>query len=216
MKYLYTFNESVINRKKNDEIFNYKTIVSNAWHKIVKFGQNYYKTHFDLENDDSTGQKKTFYITKNLRKDQPVKYEINADLWMAGGDWEHPVMYIKFELTSDYGLVRSDYESNPKYIWDLNQEDKSLSKCYIAIPPVEAGNKLVKYEKGWRAYTDEDITGDEGKNIKITDDDKKAAWKWFEDMITQSIEERHKMLDDDNDVEGEPDSAEPSEPKDII
>jgi hypothetical protein len=212
MKYLKTFNESVINRKKNDNIFDYNSIVKSAWNKIIKFSQNFYKTYFDLENDSSLGQKKTFYIIKNLRVNQPVKYEINAELWEAGGDWERPVMYIRFEISSHYGLINSKYQTNPKYIWDLEQEDKSLYKCYVVIPPVEAGNKLVKYEKGWRAYTDEDITGDEGKKLKITDDDKKTAWDWFENLITQAIEERHEMLDDNDSVESEPDSPEPADP----
>jgi hypothetical protein len=216
MKYLHTFNESIINRKKNDDIFDYSSIVNSAWNKIIKFGQNFYKTHFDLENNESTGQKKTLYITKNLRVNQPVKYEINAELWTAGGDWEHPVMYFKFEIASQYGLLSGEYEKNPKYIWDLKQEDKKLYKCYVVIPPVEAGNKLVQYENGWRAYTDDDITGNVGKKLKITDEDKKTAWAWFENLITQAIEERHEMLDDkDNNVQGVSDSAEPSEPKSI-
>lgn len=209
MKYLKTFNESVINRKKDANIFNYSYIVNGEWNKIIKFEQDFYKTYFDLENNESTGQKKTIYITKDLRVNQPVKYEINAELWEAGGDWEHPVMYFKFELTSQYGLVSSEYDNNPKYIWDLEQENKKLSRCYIAIPPVEAGNKMIKFEKGWRAYTDEDISHEKRNTVKITEEDEKRAWLWFENFITQAVEERHEMIDDTRNMEvGEPDSAE--------
>ena len=85
---------SAIKKDKKD-IFNYSGIISNAWRDPISNAQDFQKISFDLENNDSVGEKKTFYVKKNLRKDQPIKYEINTELWMAGGDWERPVMYFK-------------------------------------------------------------------------------------------------------------------------
>ncbi len=67
---------------------------------------NFQKIYFDLENNDSTGEKKTFYIKKNLRKNQPYKYEINAELFEAGGDWEIPVLYFKIEFTKGASFLK--------------------------------------------------------------------------------------------------------------
>ncbi len=189
---------STIRRDKGKEIFNYSSIINNAWFDIIREGQKFYNINFDLENNDSTGQKKTFYITKNLRKNQPVKYQINADLWMAHGDWEYPVMYFKIELTDDYGLVSDKYRVKPKYIWDTERDYSGLYKNYVIIPPIDSGNKLVKIDKGWRAYTDEDISHKDRKKVEVTDNDKTIAWKWLEEFMNKAVEERHEMLDSVN------------------
>jgi len=186
---------SVIRREKEKEIFNYSSIIKTAWVDIIGDAKKFQDITFDLENNDSTGQKRTFYIKKNLRKNQPIKYQINAELWTAGGDWEHRVMYFKIELTDDYGLISDKYRTNPKYIWDLKKNYNGLYRNYVIIPPVEAGNKLVKTDKNsWRAYTDEDISHDD-KKAEITDKDKITAWKWLETLFNDAVEERHEMLD---------------------
>lgn len=190
-------NISSIVKDKEEEIFNYSNIIRPAWNKIVHSAQEFQNIYFDLENDDSTGQKRIFYVKKNLRKDQPIKYQINAELCMAGGDWENPVMYFRVELTHDYSLKNSKYNNNPKYIWDLERDYNGLYNCFVLIPPVEAGNKLIKTEdkKGWRAYQNEDISPDDKKIADIEEKDQKKAWGWLKDLLEKAIDKRHEMLD---------------------
>jgi hypothetical protein len=197
---------SAIRKDKDKEIFNYKGIANNAWRKKVDAAQDFQKINFDLENDDSTGQKKTLYLTKNLRKDQPVKYEINAELFEAGGDWECPVMYFRIELTTQYGLIDVKYQKNPKYIWDFETKYDGLTSCYVMIPPVEAGNKLTKnYEDSsngspdkheWFAYQNDGLSDEDEEKANITDADRTSVWKWLQNTIEKAINDRHEMLDD--------------------
>jgi hypothetical protein len=209
------FVESVITRKKDQEIFNYKSIIQDAWRPIIQKAQKFQNISFDLENNDSTGEKKTIFVKKDLRKDQPVKYEFNAELFRAGGDWEFPVLYFKVEFTHDYGVVNSKHKV--EYVFD-DLKDKSysgLSRCYVLIPGPEDGNHLVKTEKGYRAYTDDlSKEGVEKKDIVITDEDRKKAWKWLEDLLTKLVDERHEMLDrnDDDKLSAEPVSDPSPEP----
>ena len=191
--------ESIITKSKDKEIFNYSSIIKDAWSPLISNAQKFQNISFDTENNDSTGQKKTIYIKKNLRKDQPIKYEINAELWKAGGDWQYPVMYFKLEFTHDYGLVKKPGEGTPEFVWDLKKEYKGLYKNYVIIPPVDAGNPLVPKDKdtsGWTAYTDQDYSKEELKQAKITDEKEKMVWEWLEETIEKAVEERHHMLDE--------------------
>jgi len=88
-----TIDESVIKRKKDQEVFDYSSIVKDAWYPVIKAAQDFQNINFDLENNDpmSTkkhGSKRTIFIKKNLRVDQPIKYEINLELmsWRRLGD----------------------------------------------------------------------------------------------------------------------------------
>lgn len=195
MKYLKSFENIYTNKKK--EIFNYSSITSNYWYNIIKSAMKFQNINFDLENNDTTNERKTISITKELRKNQPVKNVINAELCIAGGDWEMPVLYFKIELTHQYGLINSDYEKNPKFIWDLSSKDSY--KHFVLIPPIEAGNALKQTECGWCAYNNDDnrkdLTKEQKELINISSDDKKLAWKWFEKTIEDVIDERWKMLD---------------------
>lgn len=198
--------ESVIKRNEKDEIFDYSSVKTDTWNEPIKQGKEFYKVNFDLENNDSTKEKKTLFFKKNLRKDQPIKYEINAELWKAGGDWEYPVMYFKIEITHHYGLKLNDEEKKalkePKFPWDL--ENESWTNKFVMIPPVEAGNKLTKYSDlakdkyNWAAWQDESISdaGLKDKDITITDGDHKSAWKWLEELLEDAVDDRHKMLDE--------------------
>lgn len=195
----YYMQEGIITRKKDDEIFNYNDAKESAWKEPIEHGQKFYGVNFDLENNESSGQKKTFYFTKNLRKDQPVKYEINADLCIAGGDWQHPVMYFKIELTHDYSLKGSEHYDKKEFPWD---SDDYYGKRYVMIPPVEAGNKFTKCEScdnyDYIAW-DDDMAyekGIEDEELKISDLDKKNAWNWLKKQIEDAIDDRHKMLDE--------------------
>lgn len=188
---------SAIRKDKDQEIFDYHSIQEDAWDDPKHAAQDFQDIHFDFENDDSTGEKKTFYSKKNLRKDQPVKYEINAELYEAGGDWEMPVLYFRLEFTQQYGIISNKYEKNPEYVWDLERDYKGLYHSFCLIPPIEAGNKLVKGEEGkFFAYQNSEISKEEEKKARITDEDKRKAWKWLQDLLEKVINERHEMLDD--------------------
>lgn len=182
--------ESVLKRGKDHELFDYKGHINDLWRPIIQEAQKFQHINFDLENNDSTNEKRTINIGVNLRKDQPVKNTFNIELCEAGGDWEYPVMYFKIEFTHQYGLISSDYYSNKEYVWDLEQNVDS--RKFVIIPPIEAGNKLKKYENGFTAFTSsEDINA----NWKITDKDKKLSWKWIENLLNKLVKDRHKMLD---------------------
>jgi len=190
--------ESISSRKqdKKKEIFDYHSLVDGAWIDVIKEAQDFQKINFDLENNDSTNEKKAFYIKKNLRKDQPVKYEVKAEMYMAGGDWECPVMYFKVEITRAYSLISSDYYSEKKYVWDLERKGFiNMHRKYVLIPPVEAGNQLKKTEKRYRAWQDSE-DGVDYKDVQITDQGKKEAWIWLEKLLETAINKRHKMLDE--------------------
>lgn len=193
---------SAITKDKNKEIFNYKPIIDVAWRDIVKSGMKFQKISFDLENDDTTGQKKTFHVKKNLRKDQPIKYTFNAELFEAGGDWEMPVMYFKLEFTRDYFHGNKRFKSNLEFVWDLDKnKGEQLNKCYIIIPPVEAGNKLVKNDsKGkdkpeWLAYQNDGLSKEQEKEARITKQNKIDCWLWLKDLLSKLVDDRHEQLD---------------------
>lgn len=182
-----------INKKDKDvEIFDYSSIISNSWRNIIKDAQEFQNIYFDLENNDTTGQKRTLYIKKNLRKNQPVKYEINAELCEAGGDWEYPVLYFKIELTRDYSLKNVKYSKSPKYIWDVNSSE-SLYRNYVLIPPATAGNALRRDGNKFYAHTQDEKNT---KEFDITDTKIKMSWKWLIDLISNAVNERHIMLDE--------------------
>jgi hypothetical protein len=195
MKHLKTF-ENMYSKDKDKEIFDYNSNINDLWRPVIFNAQKFQNISFDLENNDTTKQKKSIVIAKNLRENQPIKYVINAELYKAGGDWEWPVMYFKIELKSNYGLIRDEYKENPEYIWDFEKDYKGLYKHYVMIPPVEAGNSLIKNDKGvWIAYTDETVNKENEKDVKIDDSDMKNAWSWLEKTIEDAVEKRHRMLD---------------------
>lgn len=194
---------SAIRKDKDEEIFDYHSIIEDAWNDPKKAAQEFQRIHFDFENDESTGEKKRFFVKKMLRKDQPTKYEFNAELMEAGGDWEMPVMYFRLEFTSGLGVMRSDEEQKklkPEFVWDLKRDYSGLYHNFVIIPPVEAGNKLVRGESDskkydWFAYQDSEITKEEEKKARITSEDKVKAWKWLQDLLLKLVNDRHKMLD---------------------
>jgi len=192
---------TAIKKDKDKEIFDYSVIISDAWRDVIFHGQEFARIHFDLENNDTMGEKKTFYVKKDLRKNQPVKYEFNAELWRAGGDWEMPVIYFKVEITHDYNVKKDKWSKNPKYVWDVDTGMSGLYKSYVMIPPVEAGNKLEKRKSDsdkydWFAYNNNDVSKEQETELKLTDADKKSAWKWLQDILEQAVEERHEQFDE--------------------
>jgi hypothetical protein len=196
---------SAITQDKKKEIFDYHNITESAWRDIVDEAQDFQGISFDFENNDTTGQKKIFYIHKDLRKNQPIKYQINAELFEAGGDWENPVMYFRLQFVRDYGIVHSvdeNKDNEPEYVWDIKRKIKNsgLRNCYCIIPPVEAGNKLKEADKSnkkykWFAYQSSEMTKEEDKLARITPEDKKNCWKWLQELLAKVVDERHKMLD---------------------
>lgn len=160
---------------------------------------NFQKIYFDLENNDSTGEKKTFYIKKNLRKNQPYKYEINAELFEAGCDWEIPVLYFKIEFTKGASFLKKN-KKKIEFVWDIERENsyQTLYNNFCLIPPNDAGNKL-KYDEEkncWYAWHVNDVDKKMKKELKISDDDRKKAWAWLKNTLEKLIDDRHEMLDD--------------------
>lgn len=193
---------SAIRKDKDDNIFDYTSIIDDAWRDKINEAQEFQRINFDLENNNTTGEKKTFYVKKDLRKDQPIKYEFNVELMKAGGDWERPVMYFRLEFTHDYFYGNNDnFKNKPEFIWDLDKKSYAgLYDCYVIIPPVEAGNALTKGKSDsgkydWFAYQNDGLTDEEEKEAEITDAKKKTCWKWLEDLLQKLVEDRHEMLD---------------------
>ena len=193
---------SAVNRDKKKQIFNYESVQNDSWLDPKKNAQEFQRIHFDFENDDGVG-KKTFFANVMLRKDQPVKDEINAELHVAGGDWEMGVMYFRIEFTHQYGLLDNKYGENPKFVWDVRDKEGYLSggSKFCIIPPVEAGNKLEKFERDsgkydWHAYQNSELSKEEEKEASLSDASYKEAWKWLEELLNKLIEDRHEMLDE--------------------
>ena len=192
---------SAIRKDKDAQIFDYDSIIDDAWRDKIFAAQEFQRINFDLENNDSTGEKKTFYVKKNLRKDQPIKYEFNAEMMRAGGDWEMPVLYFRLEFTHDYFYGNKRFNDDPKFIWDLDKKSyEGLYDCYIIIPPAEAGNAILKGEGSsgkydWHAYQNSELSKEEEKEASLTDAKKKTCWKWLEELLDKLVEERHEMLD---------------------
>lgn len=193
---------SAIKKDAKKEIFNYNSIIGSAWHDLIIDAQKLQRINFDLENNDTTGEKKTLYVKKPLRKNQPIKYEFNTELMEAGGDWEMPVMYFQVEFTYNHFGNKLKKTNEPKYTFEVDRGfDEKLSRCYVIIPPAEVGNKLIKgnSESGdydWFAYQNNDLSTEEEKNARITDADKKNVWKWLENLLYQLVENNHEMLDE--------------------
>lgn len=193
MKAKFVFESLIDKTNKKEDIFNYSSIINNAWRDNIFNSKKFHNISFDLENNDCTKQKKTLYIPNNLRDNQPIKDEFQIQLCKAGGDWEWPVMYFKVQFTHNYFLNQPEYFKNPEYIWDLKKDYKGVPNGYVLIPPVEHGNKLVKTDKGWRAYTEEDF--EKGNEPKITKEDEKKAWNWVISYIEDAVKKRYRKLD---------------------
>jgi len=195
---------SAIIKDKKKDIFDYNSITEDSWSDPKSEAQEFQRISFDFENDDSTGQKKTFYAKVMLRKDQSVKDEINAELMEAGGDWEMPVLYFRLQFRHQYGLISNKHCNDPEFVWDVCDKHGNLNHSgnrYILIPPVEAGNKLVKGESDsgkydWFAYQNDGLNDEEEKAARITDADKNNCWKWLKELLTKLVDDRHEMLDE--------------------
>ena len=55
---------STVRKDKKEEIFDYHSIASEAWRELVGDAKKIQKIGFDLENDESSGEKRTFYVKK--------------------------------------------------------------------------------------------------------------------------------------------------------
>jgi hypothetical protein len=78
---------------------------------------------------------------------------------------------------------------------EKNKHLSQMTHKYVLIPDVDNGNFLVKYEKGYRAYTDKDLTK-KGLTSNDVKPDEKKAWKWIENLFIKLVDERHEMLDE--------------------
>lgn len=182
---------NVSKKDKDTEIFDYSSVIKDTWRPIIIEAQKFQNINFDLENNDTTGEKKQFNIKKNLRKDQPVTNKVAAELCAAGGDWEQEVYYFKIEFIYQHQIINVKYSKNPQYVWDLKENENS--RKFVLIPTIEQGNNLAKVENGYTAYTDELLKRDnlEDKDIiKDIDKRRKQMWKWLENTIEQVFEDR--------------------------
>ena len=105
----YKLFEAMSKKDDNKHLFSYSGLIKSAWRKVINQAQDFYNIHFDLENNDCTGSRRTLNVSKNLRVDQPVKYTFNIEAWKAGGDWEYPVLYFKVELNHNARILASSF-----------------------------------------------------------------------------------------------------------
>lgn len=230
MKALHIY-ESLTKKDKKEEIIDYKNIVDSAWSPIIQEAKDRQKISFDLENNDVV-DKRIFRKKMNLRIGQPVTSVIPIELWQAGGDWEYPVMYFKFQIQNDHFLRDNSHKFEKKYPWDFERTEKNGGKYgglgdryLVIIPPISAGNKLRPVEDSdkfkYRAWTDQDPDFDK-QEAKIKDEDRNKAWKWIEKLFDKAIEERYERLDLEQNPLGSdpkdvvPDGVTPADPKDAI
>lgn len=197
LKYFGEFVNEGLNKKDiKQQLFNHDGLISDAWRKVIKEAQKFQNINFDLENNEVVEQR-TFTAKVDLRKDQPVKYEVNLALCEAGGDWEEPVMYFKVQFVHDYGILRK--RDNVEYAWDVKDRavDSNMHRCYALIPGPDINPLSPVSGGGYTAYTNERLS-DEGKSrddVKITDQRMSNAWKWIEELFNKLVTERHQMLD---------------------
>lgn len=182
---------NLVSQDKKKEIFNYNNIIESAWSDLINIAKKFQNIRFDLENDDSM-EKKIIYIKEMLRKDQPIKYQINCDLRRAGGDWESAVFYFRIEFVHDYGIKKHKCKEKPEYIWDTEFKNPISNNHYVIIPPVEVGNVLKKTDDGWVAYGN----SDEDKVVNYEKDAPKNCWKWLVNTFEKLVKERHERLDE--------------------
>ena len=196
--------ESVVKRGKDQQVFNYSGIINDLWRPIIWEAQDFQNIKFDLENNEDI-EKKTIFFDQLLRKDQPVKTEINLVLCEAHGDWEQPVLYFKIEFTHDH-FIHSNKPDEPEFVWDRKTDkrpkDLRLNYDKYCIIPGPEINNLREFEDGkYIAYDHESMkeAGIEEKDIKVDKDAYKKAWDWIEDLMERLSKERHKRLDVDED-----------------
>jgi len=187
------FNKRTVN--KNKEIFNYKTLTNNLWHDKIIESQKFHKINFDLENVDSTGEKKKF-TTKRNRKDSdyPDNYLINAELFDGGGDWEIPVYFFKVEIVDGRVLKNSENTGN---IWSQGDKFRNERLKFVLIPSAEAGNSLKKCDSekyDWCAYDDSETPKEKSKELWPNKSKRKEMWKWLEEYLEKAIAEGEKKV----------------------
>lgn len=191
------FKEAMNKQSKDNEIFDYMSITNDLWRKIIHEAQEFQNIKFDLENNESLDDKRILTIEKNLRKDQPVKVKIACELCEAGGDWEASCLYFKIEFINQYGTISNKYYNNPEFVWD--QKQNVDTRKFVLIPPFENGNhNLLCDENGCGMKGAEEYIKHDNKNIKL-------AWEWLEKTLTDAVNNRWEMLDeDDTDTEKTP------------
>lgn len=193
--------EAMNKQNKDSQIFDYKSITNDLWRKIIQQAQKFQKITFDLENNDSTNDKRILSMKRKLRKDQTVTVKVACELCEAGGDWEASAIYFKIEFISQYGTISNKYESNPQFVWDI--KDAVDSRKFVLIPPSEFGNVNLVCNNGKCSMKPAE------EHLERTDKDIKKAWKWLETTLTDVIDQRWEMLDKDQNESSELTSKDP-------
>jgi hypothetical protein len=166
---------------KKEDAFSYKEIADEMWREAWDEAKKEFKTYFDWENNESSGQKKVLDFVDNSDPDISFHYKFNCDLWCAGGDWEEESYYFKCQMVD--GTTYGDKaDKNLPFPGPIGQYKKSH---FILIPPKDGGNtKLLKGDKGiWVAPNNSDSGSKD-----LPDLDPKKAWEWLEDYLKSYID----------------------------
>lgn len=136
--------------------FDYSHESKTMWDEKVKEAKEKANIHFDLENNDTTGQKRKIAIPETGHGAYETA-RFKCELYSAGGDWESPVRYFRCEIYDGYVDGLSQY-SNPHF-------------CFI--PGKNEGNgHLVKGKSG--GYTAPDSNTQSKKEWKQLVNDRKC------------------------------------------
>lgn len=103
---------------KKDRIdYSYNHEIDELWNEVLYKQQKIDGINFNLENNYFI-ESKTInldYIQKNVNgEDMGYKYQVLAELWQAGGDWEAPIGYFRCifrEKRRDGGTWSSYFKS---------------------------------------------------------------------------------------------------------
>lgn len=167
---------------KDKETFSYKELEEELWREKIKEAKKVFKINFDLENNESSKERKSFTIINKIDEDNEHVYQFNCELWIAGGDWEFPVYYFKCQLVDGSIYLEEGEEiSFPHSIQSYNNAH------FVLIPDNKNGNStLVESDKkGFltAAYNSEHSEKDFEKK------DPKKAWQWLETYLFNYIKE---------------------------
>jgi len=173
---------------KKEDPFTYKTIADEMWRDVWDKAKEHFKTSFDWENNDSTGQARCFtFVRRDPKDDFEWTYKFNCELWIAGGDWESPCYYFKCQLV-DGSIYADDYAPELPFPGDIGEYRKSH---FILIPPKDGGNsRLVPFttSKGEKKFG----APDNSSSDEVPELEPRKAWEWVEKYLADFLNEYEK------------------------
>ena len=170
---------------KDEDPFTYKTIADDLWWDLWSNAKKEFNTSFDLENNDSTKERRAFIFTRKEKDGFEHTYKFNCELWIAGGDWEYPCYYFKCQLV-DGSLYEDDDGPRLPFPGPIGKFKQSH---FILIPPKDGGNsRLVKTDKGGFTAPDNNEVNDK----EVPELEPKKAWEWIQKYLQKLIEDYEK------------------------